>query len=74
MSDVYHTVLRPDLEPAPDPAAALEVRMLGRHHGVPVWAEGRREASGWWRIERLLATDPELYLWPSLAPGSLLPP
>lgn len=44
---------------------------LGWSGGVPVWAEAVRAADGWVLV-RLLATDPALFLAPSLAPGSRL--
>ncbi|MEW6045678.1 MAG: hypothetical protein AB1609_04235 [Bacillota bacterium] len=46
---------------------------LGHWHGVPVWVEGYVERPGRLVVERLITTDPDLYLWPALAPGRTLP-
>lgn len=48
--------------------------LLGHWHGVPVWVQGRTAPDGRFVVERLITTDPELYLWPALGPGATLPP
>lgn len=47
--------------------------LLGRWHGIPVWVEGYVECPGRLVVQRLITTDPDLYLWPALAPGRTLP-
>ncbi|WP_324667671.1 hypothetical protein [Geochorda subterranea] len=47
---------------------------LGSWRGVPVWVECRQGPGGRLVVERLVTTDPELYLWPALGPGAVLPP
>lgn len=60
---------------APGPRSSRPVRLaLGQRGGVPVWVECRAEPDGRLVVERLIATDPELYLWPALQPGAPLPP
>jgi len=54
--------------------AELVQMALGQWRGVPVWVECRRETGGRLVVERLVTTDPELYLWPTLGPGAVLPP
>ena len=56
-------------EPAGGPAEEL---FLGWSGGVPVWARARRSPDGW-VLERLIATDPDLFLAAALAPGARLP-
>lgn len=56
-----------------EPPRRVEL-LLGHWHGVPVWVEGRLRRNGQLVVERLITTDPELYLWPALHPGAILPP
>ncbi|MBE3598115.1 MAG: hypothetical protein IMX02_04720 [Limnochordaceae bacterium] len=74
VSDVYYTVLPVSLEaPAGDGSPFAGQRhevLIGHWGGVPVWVELLHHADGRWRVQRLITTAAELYLWPSLFPGT----
>lgn len=58
--------------PGPEAGPASVEVLLGTWRGVPVWVQGQPGPGGSLTVQRLVTTDPELYLWPALAPGSVL--